>query len=92
MEIFFVLLVLLALSRGFGELAERLGQPSLVGEIVAGTLLVRGAGGEVADLEGRPIDMLSHTGPLVAAIDARGRGAVVELARAALGDGRSPSR
>ena len=36
MDLFYVLLVLLVVTRAFGELAERLGQPSLVGELVAG--------------------------------------------------------
>ncbi|MCW8327194.1 cation:proton antiporter [Photobacterium sp. SDRW27] len=39
MELFFVLLILLITTRIFGELAERLGQPSLVGELVAGIAL-----------------------------------------------------
>jgi Kef-type K+ transport system membrane component KefB len=37
--IFIELLVLLVLTRSLGELAERIGQPSSVGEIVAGILL-----------------------------------------------------
>ena len=36
MDLFYVLLVLLVLTRIFGELMERLGQPSLVGELIAG--------------------------------------------------------
>ncbi len=39
MDLFFVLLVLLVVTRAFGELAERLGQPSLVGELIAGVTL-----------------------------------------------------
>ncbi len=39
MELFFVLLILLVATRSFGELAVRAGQPSLVGELVAGILL-----------------------------------------------------
>lgn len=42
MELFFILLVLLVLlviTRTFGEVAERLGQPGLVGELVAGIVL-----------------------------------------------------
>ena len=39
MDLFYVLLVLLVVTRVFGELAERLGQPSLVGELVAGITL-----------------------------------------------------
>ena len=39
MEILYVLLVLLIATRSFGELAVRLGQPALVGELLAGVLL-----------------------------------------------------
>ncbi len=39
MEILYILLVLLAVTRIFGEIAERLGQPALVGELLAGIML-----------------------------------------------------
>ncbi|MBY5993150.1 cation:proton antiporter [Ferrimonas balearica] len=39
MELFFILLVLLVTTRAFGEVAERLGQPGLMGELVAGIAL-----------------------------------------------------
>jgi len=39
MELFFILLVLLVATRTFGEVAERLGQPGLVGELIAGIVL-----------------------------------------------------
>lgn len=39
MEILYVLLVLLIATRAFGELAVRMGQPALVGELLAGILL-----------------------------------------------------
>lgn len=39
MEVFFVILSLLVFTRLFGELAERLGLPSLVGELLSGVLL-----------------------------------------------------
>ena len=39
MELFYVLLVLLLVTRLFGELAVRLRQPALVGELVSGILL-----------------------------------------------------
>ncbi|NBI51189.1 cation:proton antiporter [Photobacterium alginatilyticum] len=39
MELFFVLLILLVTTRIFGEIAEQLGQPSLVGELIAGITL-----------------------------------------------------
>ena len=39
MEILYILLVLLIVTRVCGEIAERLGQPPLVGELVAGIIL-----------------------------------------------------
>ncbi len=36
MELFFILLILLVATRTFGEVAERLGHPGLVGELIAG--------------------------------------------------------
>ena len=39
MELLYILLVLLFTTRLFGELAERLGQPPLVGELVSGIIL-----------------------------------------------------
>jgi Kef-type K+ transport system membrane component KefB len=39
MEILYVLLVLLVVTRLFGEVAVRVGQPALVGELLAGVLL-----------------------------------------------------
>jgi Kef-type K+ transport system membrane component KefB len=53
MELFFLILILLVLTRLFGELAERLGQPSLIGELVSGVLLgtifAQGLGGDMLD-------------------------------------------
>ncbi len=39
MNLFYVLLVLLVVSRAFGEIAERFSQPALVGELIAGITL-----------------------------------------------------
>ena len=39
MQIFLELLILILLARGFGEVAERLGQPASVGEILSGVVL-----------------------------------------------------
>lgn len=39
MDLFYVLLILLVATRAFGEVAERFGQPALVGELVAGITL-----------------------------------------------------
>lgn len=49
MELFYILLVLLVVTRAFGELAERVGQPALVGELVSGILL-GGVVGHYADI------------------------------------------
>jgi len=38
-DLFYILLVLLVVTRAFGEIAERLGQPSLVGELIGGIAL-----------------------------------------------------
>jgi len=39
MDLFFVLLVLLVVTRVLGEIAERIGQPALVGELIGGIVL-----------------------------------------------------
>ena len=39
MEFFYVLLILLVITRTFGELAVRLEQPALVGELLSGIVL-----------------------------------------------------
>ena len=39
MDLFFVLLVLLVATRTFGEVAERFGQPALVGELITGIVI-----------------------------------------------------
>lgn len=39
MDLFYILLILLVATRTFGEIAERLGQPALVGELIAGVAL-----------------------------------------------------
>jgi Kef-type K+ transport system membrane component KefB len=39
MELFYTLLVLLVVTRSFGEVAERLGQPALAGELISGIFL-----------------------------------------------------
>lgn len=55
MTVFIELVLLLFLARGFGEVAERLGQPASVGEIVAGIALATAAvmfGGHIPFLAG----------------------------------------
>ena len=39
MDLLYVLLILMVVSHGFGEVAERIGQPGLVGELIAGVAL-----------------------------------------------------
>ncbi len=39
MDLFYILLILLVATRAFGEVAERLGQPALVGELTAGVAI-----------------------------------------------------
>ena len=55
MDLFYVLLILMVVSRGFGGVAERLGQPGLVGELIAGVAL----GALVIELPGL-FPQLSH--------------------------------
>lgn len=50
MELLYVLLILLVATRAFGEIAERLGQPALVGELLAGIVLGVAAGSSTATL------------------------------------------
>jgi fructose-1,6-bisphosphatase/inositol monophosphatase family enzyme len=52
-------------------------------DLVAGALLLRGAGGEITDADGRAIDALSHAGPWIAAVDAERRARVAEIVRGA---------
>lgn len=59
-------------------------RPAEAFDLAAGTLIVRGAGGEVIDLEGQPIDEMRHAGPFVAGIDSAGRSKVRDLLRRAL--------
>jgi myo-inositol-1(or 4)-monophosphatase len=61
-------------------------QPAAAYDLAAGVLAVRQAGGDVTDLEGRPIDMLRHAGPFVASVDPRARGMLQSLVRAALSE------
>lgn len=53
-------------------------------DLAAGLMLVRSAGGEAVDLDGRPVRHTGHRGPFVAALDATDRASVVELTRSAL--------
>ncbi len=53
-------------------------------DLAAGTLLVRGAGGDITDLEGRSIDATRHEGPFIAGIDGAARSVVAAIAREVL--------
>jgi myo-inositol-1(or 4)-monophosphatase len=48
-------------------------------DLAAGALIVRGAGGEVTDLDSAPIDALRHSGPFVAGLDPQIRSWLCEL-------------
>ncbi len=56
-------------------------RPAEAFDLAAACLLVRGAGGEITDLDGTPIDLVSHAGPFVAAVDEDHRRIVAELVR-----------
>lgn len=50
-------------------------------DLAAGVLLVRGAGGEVIDLAGNPVDVLNHEGPFIAGVVPEARDRVLALVR-----------
>lgn len=50
-------------------------------DLVAGALVMRCAGGDLVDLEDRPIDAAAHTGPWVAGVDEQRRALVTALLR-----------
>ncbi len=60
-------------------------RPAEPWDLVGGVEIVRKAGGDVVNLEGSPIDTLSHSGPFVAGLSAKARTKVAEISRAALG-------
>lgn len=63
MELFYILLILLLVTRVFGELAERLGQPALVGELVAGVglgILIRTSAAQFPTLANLTEDPVFH--------------------------------
>jgi len=62
-------------------------RPAEPWDLVGGVEIVRRAGGEVADLQGKPVDTLSHSGPFVAGLSERGRATVSRIARDALEEG-----
>jgi fructose-1,6-bisphosphatase/inositol monophosphatase family enzyme len=60
------------------------GRPAEAWDLAAGCLLVRGAGGDVVNLDGEPIGAVGHRGPFVAGVDASDRDHVRELLGVAL--------
>lgn len=56
-------------------------------DLAAGVLLVRGAGGEVVDARGDPIDMVAHAGPFAAGVDAAALDLVGDVIRTASASG-----
>jgi fructose-1,6-bisphosphatase/inositol monophosphatase family enzyme len=71
---------LLGAARGHFTYVNRWEEsPAAAWDLVAGVLLVRGAGGEVVDLSGEPIDPMGHAGPFVAGVRADHRERVLEL-------------
>ena len=53
-------------------------------DLAAGIMLVRGAGGDVTDLAGKPIETTGHRGPFVAGIDEEARRKIAAIARRSL--------
>ena len=51
-------------------------------DLAAGALIVRRAGGEVIDLEGKPIDSMNHAGAFVAGSDRESLARLIDLVRA----------
>ncbi len=50
-------------------------------DLAAGIMLLRGAGGEVTDLAGNPIETTNHRGPFVAGLDPEARRKVAAIVR-----------
>ncbi len=56
-------------------------RPAQAYDLAAGIMLVRGAGGDVTDLAGKPIETTDHRGPFVAGIDQEARRKVAAIIR-----------
>jgi myo-inositol-1(or 4)-monophosphatase len=59
-------------------------RPAHAYDLAAGIMLVRGAGGDVTDFAGKPIETIGHRGPFVAGIDEEARRKVAAIARRSL--------
>jgi fructose-1,6-bisphosphatase/inositol monophosphatase family enzyme len=53
------------------------GKPAAPFDLAAGVSLVRNAGGDVVDLDGRPIDFSGHQGPFIAGVDQKNISAIL---------------
>lgn len=56
-------------------------RPAEAYDLAVGELIVRGAGGQLIDVAGKPIDALRHVGPFVAGLDPRAAAQVTSLLR-----------
>jgi len=54
--------------------------PSVAYDLGAGLELVRGAGGDIVDLRGEPIEAIGHEGPFIAGLEAEARDRVRRIA------------
>jgi myo-inositol-1(or 4)-monophosphatase len=54
-------------------------RPAQPFDLAAAVLLMQNAGGDVTDLDNKPIDAAAHAGPWVAALDAKARVAVAAI-------------
>ncbi len=59
-------------------------RPAYPYDLAAGIMLVRGAGGDVTDLAGTPIETTNHRGPFVAGLDRDARRKVAAIIRKSL--------
>jgi fructose-1,6-bisphosphatase/inositol monophosphatase family enzyme len=62
------------------------GRPSSAFDLAAAVMIVVSAGGKVIDLEGQPIDALTHEGPFLAGLDSRALSVVSDIVRTAIGN------
>ncbi len=57
------------------------GKPAAPFDLAAGVSLVRNAGGDVVDLDGRPIELSGHQGPFIAGVDEKNTSAILTTVR-----------
>jgi fructose-1,6-bisphosphatase/inositol monophosphatase family enzyme len=66
-------------ARGHYTYLNLWGGTSLAYDVAAACVIMRAAGGDVVDVDGSPIDVLSHSGPFVAGVSARHRSLALGL-------------